>query len=100
LKDLSRDIATVYGVLHHIEEDLKSTGSHIKGHGEERMKLLKSMTLNLKLTLIEVQKITDKFRHVAAESKSIEQLWIKLKYTIGRSKSNEFIRIYPSISLA
>jgi hypothetical protein len=86
LKDLSRDLATVYGVLHHLEDDLKSSDSSIKAHGEERIKLLNSMVLDLKTTLYEVQKVIDKFRPAAAESKSMEQLWIKLKYTIGRTK--------------
>ena len=81
---LARDLTTVYGVLSHIEDDLESNDSAIKANGEERLKMLQAMTTGLKTTLEEVQKLVDKFKPIAARSKTPEQLWIQLRYLSGQ----------------
>jgi len=86
IKDLSRDFATVYGVLNHVENDLGAKESAIRCHGEGRLKMLQTMILGLKGTIAEVQKLVDKFRPMAIESKKPEQLWLKLKWTVGQKR--------------
>ena len=89
IRDLAKDFTTIYGVLTHIEHDLQSEKeSAIRGRGEAGMKMLQTMTLQLKATIFEVQKLVDKFRPMAAESKKPEQLWLKLKWTVGQKKIN------------
>ncbi len=95
IKNIARDLTTVYGVLNHIQDDLQSRDSAIKSHGEGRMKMLRSMTVNLKATLGEVQKLVDKFRPMAAGSKVSEQLWIKVKWIAGQHKIK---RLHQDIS--
>jgi hypothetical protein len=95
IKDLARDLTTVYGVLNHIEDDLGSKESAIRAHGKGRMKMLQTMTLGLKATLDEVQRLVDKYRPMAAGSKRPEQLWIKIKWLTGQKKIG---RIHRDIS--
>jgi hypothetical protein len=95
IKNISRDMTTVYGVLTHIEDDLQLRDSAIKAHGDGRMKMLHTMILGLKATLDEVQKILDKFRSMAAGSKISEQFWIKVKWIVGQRKIK---RIHYDIS--
>jgi hypothetical protein len=86
IKDLSRDFATVHGVLNQIEHDLVAKNSAIRAHGEARLNLLNSLVLGLKLTMVELQKLVDKFRPIAADSKNLEQLWLKMKWTVGQKR--------------
>ncbi|KAJ9604697.1 hypothetical protein H2200_010811 [Cladophialophora chaetospira] len=95
INNIARDLTTVYGVLNQIQNDLESRHSAIKSHGEGRLKMLRSMTINLKATLDQVQKLVDKFRPMAAGSKLSEQLWIKVKWIAGQHKIK---RLHQDIS--
>jgi hypothetical protein len=95
IRNIARDLTIVYGVLNHIEDDLQSKDSAIKAHGEGRMKMLQSMTANLKATLDQVQKLVDKFRPMASGAKVTEQLWIKVKWVAGQRKIK---RLHQDIS--
>jgi len=86
IRDLAKDFTTVYGVLNHIEVDLEAKESSIRAHGETRLKMLQAMTQDLKRTIKEVQKLVDKFRPMAAESITPDQLWLRLKWTVGQKK--------------
>lgn len=86
IKDLAKDLATVYGVLNHVQDDIEATESAILSHGEDRQKMLRSMTEGLKTTLVEIQGIVDKFRPLSAGSTKPEQLWIRLKWVVGQKK--------------
>lgn len=96
IKNIARDLTTVYGVLNHIQDDLQSRDSAIKSHGEGRVKMLRSMTVNLKATQEQVQKLVDKFQPMAAGSKISEQLWIKVKWITGQQRIK---RLHQDISL-
>ncbi|KAK6366984.1 uncharacterized protein PV06_02993 [Exophiala oligosperma] len=95
IKNIARDLATIYGVLNHIHDDISGDDSAIKAHGEGRVKMLQTMTLKLKATLDEVQRLVDKFRPMAATSKIPEQLWIKVKWVAGQKRIK---RIHQDIS--
>jgi hypothetical protein len=95
IRNIARDLTIVYGVLNHIEDDLQSKDSAIKAHGEGRMKMLQSMTANLKATLDQLQKLVDKFRPMASGAKVTEQLWIKVKWVAGQKKIK---RLHQDIS--
>jgi hypothetical protein len=86
IKDLSRDLATVYGVLKHIQEDLESSDSSIKAHGEERIKLLQTMVTNLDTTLTDLQKLVLGFRILAVDARKRDQLLLKFKWLVGQRK--------------
>ncbi|KAH8900813.1 hypothetical protein GQ53DRAFT_815667 [Thozetella sp. PMI_491] len=92
LKDLAKDLATVYGVLNHVLDDIKC----VTAHGEGRVKMLQTMIAGLKATLNEVQVLVDKFRPLAADQAKPEQLWLKIKWVVGHSKLK---RIRQDISL-
>jgi hypothetical protein len=92
IKDISRDLATVYGVLKHIQEDLKSNNSSIKAHGEGREKLLQTMTANLNATLEELQKLISSFHPLAADASMRKQLCEKLRW-LGKQKKISKIRL-------
>ena len=97
IKDLGHDLATIHGVLSHIQDDLESNESAIRAHGEGRIKMLDSMVKNLMATLKETEKAVDKFRPLAAGSKlSMQQVQIKLKWVVGQKKIK---RIHQDVSL-
>lgn len=90
IKDLGRDLATLYGVLSHIQQDVESDESAIRAHGEGRLKMLDSMVKNLVATLDDIEKMVDKYRPLAAGSKSsMQQLHVKLKWLVGQKKINK-----------
>ena len=95
IRDLSRDLATVYGVLRHIQEDLDSSGSSIKAHGEGRAKLLQAMVANLDKTLKNLQQLVSSFQHLALDSRRRDQFLSKLKYLVCQKKIS---RIHQEIS--
>ncbi|KAE9378805.1 hypothetical protein N431DRAFT_450742 [Stipitochalara longipes BDJ] len=95
IKDLSRDLATVYGVLRHIQEDLDSSGSSIKAHGEGRAKLLRTMVANLDKTLKNLQQLVSNFQHLALDSRKRDQFLSKLKYLVSQKKIS---KIHQEIS--
>ena len=95
IKDLARDLTTVYNVLNHIQDDLGSRESAIKSHGEGRLDMFQMMTTRLRATLDEIQKLVDKFRPMAAESRAPEQLWIRVRYVARQKKIK---RIHQDIS--
>jgi len=95
LKSLGKDLATVYGVLNHIQNDLEAKESSIASQGEDRMKMLESMVKGLQATLEEIQALVDKFQPMSAETKTPEQLWIRLKWAVGYKKIK---RIHQDIS--
>lgn len=85
IKDLAKDLATVYGVINQIQDDLNATESSILEHGEERLKMLQSMTKGLNATLHEVQDVVSKFRPMV-ESPNPERLWMKIKWMATQKK--------------
>lgn len=85
IKDLAKDLATVYGVINQIQDDLNATKSNILAHGEDRLKMLQSMTQGLNATLREVQDVVDKFRPMTEVPKS-ERLWMKLKWVVSQKR--------------
>ncbi|KAI9780887.1 MAG: hypothetical protein M1839_006514 [Geoglossum umbratile] len=88
IKDLSRDLATIYGVLKHIQEDLESVESVIKSHGERRSQLLQSMVANLQVTLDELHKLVSKYQEIAVQRGWRKNLWDKLKWAGEQKKIN------------
>src|SRR3954462_13787637 len=65
IKDLSRDLAILYGVLKHIQEDVDSSDSSIKAHGEGRLNLLQAMVTNLGTTLGSLHQLISSFKLLA-----------------------------------
>ncbi|KAI9775400.1 MAG: hypothetical protein M1839_001255 [Geoglossum umbratile] len=91
IKELARDLATIYGVLKHIEEDLESAGSVIKSHGERRGQLLQSMVMNLQDTLERLHKLVFRYQKIANRKDLRSNLWDKVRW-IGEQKKVGKIR--------
>jgi hypothetical protein len=88
IKELIRDLSTIYGVLKRIEEDLASNDSVIKSHGERRTQLLQSMISNLRATLIKLQELVLRYQRLAAKKgwKNPEVLRDKFKWIVDQRK--------------
>jgi hypothetical protein len=86
IKDLSRDLATIYGVLKHIQEDLESDESIIQSHGQGRRDLMQSMVKNLNETLKGLQKLVSNFHSLAVEGRRRDQMWSKVKWVVSQKK--------------
>lgn len=87
IKDIARDLATLYGVLNHIQHDIESDESDIKTHGEGRMKMLDAMLKNLTATLNDIEKAVNRFRPLAAGFKtSMQQIHVKFKWIVCQKK--------------
>ncbi|OCL12595.1 hypothetical protein AOQ84DRAFT_419184 [Glonium stellatum] len=86
VKELSRDLATIYGVLKHIQEDWESSDSSIKAHGEGREKLLQTMVTNLNETLSSLQKLVSSFHPLASDASMRKQLREKLRWLSSQRK--------------
>jgi cob(I)alamin adenosyltransferase len=71
VEKISRDLVTVYGILNQIKEDLDTSESTIKAHGEHRIRLLETMVRDLNKTLNKVNKMVEQYRHLGrADGKS------------------------------
>src|SRR5207247_6254778 len=89
IKELGRDLSTVYGVLKRTEEDLAATDSVIKSHGERRTQLLRSMINNLGETLEKLQVHVLQYQRLAANKtpwKDPKVLLDKIKWIGDRKK--------------
>jgi hypothetical protein len=86
IKDLSRDLATIYGVLKHIQEDLESEESIINFHGQGRRDLMQSMVKNLNETLEGLQKLVFKFHSLAVEGSRKKQMWSRVQWVVNQRK--------------
>jgi|SRR6266480_4177872 len=101
VEKISKDLATVYGILNHIKEDLDASESAIKAHGEHRIRLLETMVRDLNKTLNEVNKMVERYRHLSrADGKNTvnkkDQIWVKVKWVVGQKKIK---RVHQDISL-
>jgi hypothetical protein len=101
VEKISKDMTTVYGILNHIREDLDTSESSIKAHGEDRMKLLAVMIRDLEKTLVEVKKLVERYQHLSrSDGKSTvnskNQIWMRMKWVIGQKKIK---RVHQDISL-
>ncbi|KAF8244601.1 hypothetical protein K440DRAFT_604870 [Wilcoxina mikolae CBS 423.85] len=78
--ELCNELAALKFALDHIRTDLQRPESKIRSHGEDRFKSLKSITENLYVTLLQLAKLVDKYRHVARKT-TTATLWTKIRWT-------------------
>lgn len=88
IKELARDLSTVYGVLKRTEEDLASTDSVIKSHGERRTQLLQSMISNLGATLEKLKESVLTYQRLAAKKgwKDPKVIRDKVKWIVDQKR--------------
>jgi len=101
VEKISKDLATVYGILNHVKEDVDTSESIIKAHGDERMLLLETMVRDLEKTLGEVKKLVERYRHlgtthVETTTSKRDQMWIRMKWVVGQRKIK---RVHQDISM-
>lgn len=98
---ISKDLAIVYGILHHITEDLVTPESAIKAHGENRIRMLEAMVKDLHKTLDQIKKLVERYRHLdhrdgKTTASKMDQVWMRLKWVIGERKIK---RLHQDISI-
>src|SRR5215471_661686 len=81
---LCNELAALNLALTHIQNDLSHQESKILQHGDDRLKTLKMMTDNMKLTLLRLSKIVEKYKPVAQRT-TTTTMWNKLRWTVEQS---------------
>jgi hypothetical protein len=86
---LCNELAALNLALTHIQKDLNQPESKLLQHGEDRVKTLHLMTQNLNLTLLQLDKIVQKYKPVAQKT-TATTIWSKIRWSI---EQNNIVKI-------
>jgi hypothetical protein len=81
---LLKEIQTLSGSLHILQEEIQDSSSTLVLAGEDRVRMVNEMVSRVEITLKELQKVAKKYKILETGSKG-KKLWAKLSWSVELS---------------